>query len=426
MVLAPLLLAGCVDYTLEAPRFPAIAVSPAVLARTGACDSEPATLTITNEGTSDLTLTSITVEGGVDLTAPALPLVLEPDAELALTFTVEPGAGVVGITSDDPVEPLVLVPITAEANVHPVVTILSPYEDEWIAADEPFVLLGVVSDTEDSAAALALEWRSSLAGTVGAPVADADGTVSTDWPADERRSGPQTIALRATDACGAVGEATLFYCQDGPFTFDALVADAWLVTSAAVVDATAGLLTLGDAAGPAVGAGFDAFALVNADRVDTSFDVRLTGEVTGFSLTALDADAGSGWIGGDGCGLGFGGGVACTGGPALPGWSLAFPAPGSGAPACVEGPLAAFTFNGDLTSWAACAATPSLADGAWHTVAVSIDAPRVTVTIDRVVVLDEDIDATWAFPAFLGFTASTAGPGTVEIAALSVTDERCE
>lgn len=394
MVLAPLLLAGCVDYTLEAPRFPAIAVSPATLARTGACDSEPATLTVTNEGTADLTLTSVTVEGGVDLTAPTLPLVLEPGASLPLPFTIEPGAGVVRVTSDDPVEPLVLVPITAEANAHPVAIILSPYEDEWIEADGTFVLRGVVSDTEEPAAALALEWRSSLVGTVGAPVADAEGTVSTEWPAEARVSGPQTIALRATDACGAVGEATLFYCQDGPFTFDALVADAWLVTSAAEVDATAGILTLGGSSGPAVGAGFDAFALINADRVETSFEVRLTGDVTGFSLTALDADAGSGWIGGDRCGLGFGGGVDCTGGPALPGWSLAFPAPGWGAPACVEGPLAAFTFDGDLSAWAACATTPALLDGAWHTVTVSIDAPRVTVTVDNVVVLDEEVDAT--------------------------------
>ncbi|MDP2305004.1 MAG: hypothetical protein Q8P18_03150 [Pseudomonadota bacterium] len=426
MVLAPILLAGCVEYTFEAPRFPDLAVSPAALTRTGACDSEPATLTVTNEGAAALTLLSIVVEGGVDLTAPALPLVLEPGEALPLAFTIEPGAGLVIFTSDDPVHPLVTVPITADANIHPVAIILSPYEDQWIPPDGDFVLSGVVSDTEDGPAALALEWQSSLAGTVGAPVAEPDGTVRTEWPAEQRVSGPQTIALRATDACGAVGEATLFYCQEGPFTFDALVSDAWLVASAAVVDATAGLLTLGDAAGPAVGAGFDAFALVNADSVEASFDVRITGDVTGFSLTALDADAGSAWIGGSGCGLGFGGGVACTGGPALPGWSLAFPSAMWEAPGCVDGPLAAFTFDGDLSTWAACAATPSLADGAWHTVAVSVDAPRLSVSIDGVSVLAEDLDATWAFPAYLGFTATTGGPGTVEIGALSITDRRCE
>lgn len=93
MSLALLLLAACVEYSLETPPFPEIAVSPEALARTGACDSEPATLTVTNEGQAALTLLSIAVEGGVDLTAPALPLVLDPGAILPLSFTIEPGAG---------------------------------------------------------------------------------------------------------------------------------------------------------------------------------------------------------------------------------------------------------------------------------------------------------------------------------------------
>jgi hypothetical protein len=178
-----------------------------------------------------------------------------------------------------------------------------------------------VSDAEDAADRLAVEWVSSLTGPVGASVPDAEGFVRLEWPEAARQSGPQTIAVRATDQCGAGGEETLFFCQEGPFTFGALGADAWHTEASAVIDPNVGTLVLG----------------------------------------APDGDgASAGWIGGDGCGLGFGGGAACTGGPALPGWSLSFAAanmgssskvmPSSIAPAGMAGSSTVLSRRGEASS----------------------------------------------------------------------------
>ena len=39
-------------------------------------------------------------------------------------------------------------------------------------------------------------------------------------------------------------------------------------------------------------------------------------------LTALDIDRMTTYLGGTGCGIGYGGDATCTSGPALPGWSI--------------------------------------------------------------------------------------------------------
>ncbi|MDP2316218.1 MAG: hypothetical protein Q8P41_25190 [Pseudomonadota bacterium] len=423
-----LLLAGCVEYGITpepTPTYPDIVVSPGTLALTGACDAEPGELVVTNDGSAPLTLATVAAEGADLVDAPDLPAVIAPGESLLLSLLIAPGTGFVLLGSDDPDAPVLAVPIAAEGNEHPVVAILSPYEDQRVPAEGTFALSALVSDAEDAAPTLAFQWVSSLAGPVGGiAVADEDGFVRMDWPAEARVSGPQTLVLRATDRCGAIGEQTLFYCQDGPFTYDSLVEDAWHTESAAVVDPTAGTLALGAPEEAAVGAGFDAFSLVNAEAVSATFRVRTVGEVTGFSLTALDGDeASAGWIGGGGCGLGFGGGAACTDGPALPGWSLAFyAAEGEG---CLAAEHLAWTFDGDVSTWAACAPTSSLYDGGWHDVSVVVAAPRVAVSIDGAPVLDAALDSTWSFSAFLGFTAATHGAGTVEIMDFAVTDADC-
>jgi hypothetical protein len=428
MVLPLLLLAACVDYGFLGPpkvTLPDIAVSPATLDWRAACNTEPADLTVTNEGDAPLTLTTVTVEGGVDLAATDLPAVLAPGDSLVLSLLIEPGAGLVLLGSDDPDEPVIGVPITAEGNINPVASILAPYEGQFVPPEGPFTLEAIVSDAEDAPESLAVEWVSSLTGPVGTSTPDAEGFVRLEWPEAARQSGPQTIAVRATDGCGAGGEETLFFCQEGPFTFDALVADAWHTEASAVVDPDAGTLVLGAPDTAAIGAAFDAFSLVNAEAVSVRFRVRATGAVRGFSLTALDGDgASAGWIGGDGCGLGFGGGAACTGGPALPGWSLAFAAAND--EGCLSEEHVAWTFDGDVSTWSACGATGGgLYDGAWHDVSVDVAAPVVTVTVDGASVLSTPLDATWGFSAFLGFTAVTDGAGTVEITDFAVTDASC-
>ena len=48
-------------------------------------------------------------------------------------------------------------------------------------------------------------------------------------------------------------------------------------------------------------------------------------------------------------------------------------------------------------------------DTGWHQMDVRVSAPHVTVSIDGVTYIDQDIEGTWAFPAYVGFTAGTGG-----------------
>ena len=76
-----------------------------------------------------------------------------------------------------------------------------------------------------------------------------------------------------------------------------------------------------------------------------------------------------------------------------------------------------------VTAWAT---LPEMEDGAWHTMAVEVHAPRVTVTIDGVTYIDEDISGYFDFPAYVGFTAATGSLTNYHlIDALEVTQLVC-
>jgi hypothetical protein len=58
----------------------------------------------------------------------------------------------------------------------------------------------------------------------------------------------------------------------------------------------------------------------------------------------------------------------------------------------------------DVRAWAA---LPDVEDGQWHTLEVSVVAPRVQVSLDGVLYLDQDVPGNYAFPAYVGFSAAT-------------------
>lgn len=85
-----------------------------------------------------------------------------------------------------------------------------------------------------------------------------------------------------------------------------------------------------------------------------------------------------------------------------------------------------FTFDGDVDDPAAWAALPELEDTGWHTMSVVVAAPRVTVRIDEVAYLDQDLGGAFSFPAHVGFTAGTGGlTNSHLIDALQVTEHVC-
>lgn len=425
-----LALLACIDYRVVTPPVtpvPGLAADPQSIALDGVCGGEEQLVTLTNPGTGATTISAITVDGmGWTLPAlPALPFTLEPlldDPAARLDLALEAGAGVATlvVTSD---APEVDVPLRASDNQHPTVVILSPYEDEVVGEDDELVLTGLVADADDDVGDLTVVWVADN-GFFSTAVPDADGRVETDWPADQRTAGPQLIQLVANDACEDQGEATLYYCQDGPFAIDVLGAEAWRFDGGASWDGSE--LTLVDGPGE-TGAGFDLFSLFDGDVLDVMFEVLIqddgTGMPEGLSFTLLDPARVTTYIGGDGCGLGYGGDASCTSGPALPGWSVELDTL-AGDDDCAVGDHVAVVVDGAITSPAGCASA-ALA-GEWHTVELVVSACLVSVLLDGATVLDAAVPSGQDFEGFAGFTAATgAGGGSVKVRNVTVIDSTC-
>lgn len=434
------LVAGCVDYRVilvPEPPLPVLGAAPASLALTGVCGGEIEVVRLTNSGTGPATITAVSVEGmGWTLSAvPALPVVLAPlrdDPEAGVDVSLSAGAGVatLRVLSD---APDLDVPLRGADNLHPTVTILSPYESQVVGEDDDLLLTGIVSDGDEEIGGLSLSWSSDISGVIATAVADADGRVETAWAPEDRSSGPQTLSLIALDHCSDVGEATLFYCQDGPFEIDVLNEEAWRFDGGANYDGA--LLTLVDAPDQTASA-FDLFSLFDADRLEVRFEFLIgqDGDVAspppeGFSFTLLDPARLTSYVGGSGCGMGFGAGADCAVGPVLPGWSLAFDTR-AGTGDCAQGDAGlgearvSVFVDGDLQSPIGCVATPLV--GAWRTAVVTVTAGRVGLAIDGLGVLDAPLPDGQDFEGFAGFTAATGvDGGAVGVRSVEVIDSTC-
>ena len=117
----------------------------------------------------------------------------------------------------------------------------------------------------------------------------------------------------------------------------------------------------------------------------------------------------------------------CTTGPALPGWSLEVDTYYNSEVDPTEEDHVAFSFDGQVADYAAWAALPELEDTGWHTMSVTVAAPHVTVVIDGVTYIDEDLSGDFSFPAYVGFTAGTGGLTNYHlIDSLVVSEYACE
>ena len=121
--------------------------------------------------------------------------------------------------------------------------------------------------------------------------------------------------------------------------------------------------------------------------------------------------------------MGFGAGLDCATGPALPGWSLAFDtSPQAGD--CAVGPYTAVMVDGALAAPIGCAAGPTF--GVWHTADVTVTPGEVVLTVDGAVVLDAALPSGQDFEGFAGFTAATgSGAGDVHVRNVTVVDSTC-
>jgi hypothetical protein len=141
----------------------------------------------------------------------------------------------------------------------------------------------------------------------------------------------------------------------------------------------------------------------------------------------LDADRLTAYTGGTGCGIGYGGNAACTSGPALPGWTLEVDTYYNEGYDPTPDDHVAFTFDGDVDNPSAWAALPEMEDTGWHRMRVTLTDPHLSVAVDGVSYIEQDLIGYFAFPAYVGFTAGTGGnTNRHRIRALTVTDQACE
>lgn len=429
LLLGPLILVtACVEYGLgtgkDEPESaePDIVVSPEEVA-VSICESLYDDVVVaTNEGDGPLTLLSATTTGDWTTTV-GLPVTLDSGESLSIDVSGT-GEGELTITSDDPDEPTVVVPLTAVIDTPPVATLTSPLDGSIFgepAGDQ--TLTGSIVDPDSGS--IDITWR--IDGAVLGTDTVAPGAVSTIWPAPA--SGDHTITLQAADTCSAASSA-ISVCQDGTTTTENLGISTWHYEGSAYWDGPNNYLVLTDALQTQVGSAFDTTAAVTGSAVDIDFDFYI-GDGTGadgISLTALDTTRmAATYLGGSGCGIGYGGNADCTTGPALPGWSVEVDTYYNGGYDPTDADHVAFTFDGDADGPAAWAALPEVEGTGWHTMNVRVADPHVTVTIDGVTYIDQDLTGSFGFPAYVGFTAGTGSVTNRHlIRALTVTDRACD
>jgi hypothetical protein len=414
----------------EPPAPPDVAADPSAIGRAGVCGEANATVTVANEGASPLTVQGLTLTGaGWSLDEVALPAVLDPGATLAVGLRTTGGDARLDVLTDDPDEPVLTIPLSATPDAPPTARIASPGDGAVVGEGAALALVGVVGDDLDAPSALAVAWTASADGALVAGPTLADGTTAVDWPAAARASGPQTVTLAVTDACGQTATDTVALCQDGAVTWDALDLTGWHFEGVAAWDDDEGWLVLTHEDEFLVGTAFETSAPVNAENVTLEVLFWIGGGTgaDGISVTALDVERMDTFLGGDGCGIGYGGDASCTDGPALPGWSIEVDTWYNRGQDPTREDHLAFSFDGDVDDPEVWVELPEMEDNGWHLLTVDVVAPRVTVAVDGVGYIDEDIDGYWDFPAYVGLTAGTGGSTNWHVVdALEVTDYACD
>jgi hypothetical protein len=404
------------DTAAEAPGPPDIEVTPASVRASAVCGSETRDIEVRNSGGGTLRVRSAEVDGaGWTITGPGLPLRLASGETALFSATGTDGEATLTFKSNDPDEPALAVVLEAFADQAPVVHIDGPADGTVLAEGSEVVLRGVVSDAEDAAEDLGILWTSSADGILSTEPAIVGGGLEIPWPAAGRGPGAHTVSLSATDSCGQTTSEAIDVCQQAISTLDEIDLTDWHFEGVSFWDSSNEWLELTSTDTYVVGSAFETGHLVSGGEIEIDFLFFIGGGsgADGISLTALDTDRYDGvFLGGDGCGIGFGGGLSCTPGPALPGWSIEVDTHHNAEPEGLEPTSAhhvAFYFDGNLSDIAAWAEIPDMEDTGWHSMRVVIAAPHVLVQIDGADLIDTELSGHFDFSAWLGFTAGTGG-----------------
>ena len=395
------------------------------------CASEEFVLSLGNEGKSALQIYDLLFDGegwGLSETA-SFPVDIAPGEAWDVSITGGEGLTTLRVLSNDPDMPEKEIVLEGLGDQAPVPVIASPHHDSIVDIGVDLTLEGRVGDDVDAPEEIELSWVSSQDGLLYTGNADSSGIFSWQWPWGARSEGAHQIELVATDSCNNQAGQDISICQQAGYTVDQLAISTWHFEGAASWDTANSWLELTPVANSVVGSAFQTSTTVPADAVSIEFLFYIgDGDgADGLTLTALDTSRMGGYLGGNGCGIGYGGGAYCTAGPALPGWTIEVDTYYNGEQDPTPEDHVAFTFDGNLMTAPAWAVLPEMEDTGWHSMKVEVNAPHVLVQIDGVTYIDQNLSGNFNFPAYVGFTAGTGGQTNRHlIDSLEVTETICE
>ncbi|MEL6341882.1 MAG: hypothetical protein AAFV53_02040 [Myxococcota bacterium] len=410
--------------SVRVPGPPGLSVGPTDIAISGGCVGERGEVMLTATGETPTRVTGLDVvgEGWAVVDAPALPFILQPGEAIAIGVEGQVGEASLLVSSDDPAHPVRAVELFAVGNLPPTVALVAPF-DQAIVESGAVELLAQVSDPDETMESLRVRWVSDVDGEIGTSEVDFSGQARLMWE-EPRTAGHHELSVEVEDSCGGQDAGAIQICQEFSYEADNMALDTWAFEGSARWDTDNDWLEVTDARQRQVGSAFQ-LTEVSGEEVSIAFRFYM-GDGTGadgIALTALDVSRATSYLGGVGGCLGYG---KCShSDDGLPGWTIEIDTYYNGFDPTPADHLS-FHFDGNTYTPELWVALPEMEDNGWHTATIDVSAPHVRVAIDEIVYIDEEIEGHYAFPANIGFSASTGGQtNTHLIDALTVVERTC-
>jgi hypothetical protein len=410
------------DVPPAAPEPPMAVVTPDGIAPGIHCGLYEEMVIVRNLGLGPLEVDDVRLVGdGWTKSHPELPLTLLTDEVLRIRMSSTGGTGRLIIISNDPDVPVREVPLHVVQDTPPTVHIITPTGGAVLSPGASTRFEAVVTDDVDLPETLVLQWSSSVDGALSAVPAAPDGVAVFEWTASEWATGDHLVELTVTDSCAQGAADSVGFCQNEGYTEDSIDLASWNFEGSARWDADNSWVELTAPLHDQAGTAFQTTSTVSSDAVNIEFEFYVSGGTgaDGISLTAIDADRMSTFVGGAGGGIGYYG---------LPGWSIEID---TWYNAVHNDPTTAdhvsVHIDGDVNTPLAWATLPDMEDGAWHMGLVEVVGSHMRVWVDGTLYIDDTISGLVPFDAYVGFTAATGGSTNYHlIDALEVEGFICE
>ena len=361
-------------------------------------------VTVVNIGLGPLVIDGISMVGdGWEFDDIELPVTLNTEEFLRINVRSSGGSATLTIQSNDPDVPLREVPLRVFQDEPPSISLLTPSSGDIISPGAFTMFEATVTDDFDLPEALSIAWTSSVDGEVSTVPAAPDGVALLIWSGAARSSGDHTVCVEAMDSCGQVASTCTDICQNEGYTEDSIDLAGWHFEGSALWDTSNEWVELTAPVGTQAGTAFQTMSTVVSDLLEIEWEFYVSGGTgaDGISLTMLDVDRMTSFVGGTGGGIGYYG---------LPGWSLEIDTwynSEHSDPTTQD--HVSVHIDGDINTPMAWATLPEMEDLAWHVGKVEVLGSHLKFWVDGVLYIDEHIDGLTPFDGYVGFTAATGG-----------------